>query len=292
VAILVACECGQQFQTQDENAGRRARCPDCGRTLLVPKPGSFPDEEFAHLQPVPKAGKGPGVGLVLAILGGGGLLVIPCLIALLLPAVQAAREAARRAQCVNNLKQIGLAMHNIHSAKDAFPPAAILDKNGKPLLSWRVAILPYIEQNSLYQQFHLDEAWDSPHNLSLLPRMPAVYMCPSLPPPGPGLTPYQAVVGPKAMFTGGEKGVQLREITDGTSNTLMVVEATQTVPWSAPQDVSPIPGMPMAGLGSKHPGMFNALFADGSVHPLSNKLNPAVLSALFTRDGGEVVSGW
>ena len=82
-------------------------------------------------------------------------------IALLLPAVQSAREAARRAQCVNNLKQIGLAFHNYHSANNAFPRAAITDKQGKPLLSWRVAILPYIGQQGLYNRFNLDEPWDS-----------------------------------------------------------------------------------------------------------------------------------
>src|SRR3954471_10743597 len=84
------------------------------------------------------------------------IAIIAVLIGLLLPAVQAAREAARRSQCVNNEKQIGLAMHNYHSALNQFPPGAIVGKDGKPLLSWRVAILPYVEQGDLYNQFHLD----------------------------------------------------------------------------------------------------------------------------------------
>src|SRR5208337_936304 len=102
----------------------------------------------------------------------------PVLIALLLPAVQSAREAARRAQCVNNIKQIMLAMHNYISANNAFP-RDITDKNGKPLLSWRVAILPYVEQGVLFDKFKLDEPWDSPHNQELLKYMPLVYQCPS-----------------------------------------------------------------------------------------------------------------
>ena len=107
------------------------------------------------------------------------IAIIAVLIALLLPAVQSAREAARRAQCVNNLKQIGLAMHNYASANGGFPPAAIVDPRGKPLLSWRVAILPYLDANPLYAKFKLDEPWDSPHNKELLKYMPAVYGCPS-----------------------------------------------------------------------------------------------------------------
>ena len=102
----------------------------------------------------------------------------PVLIALLLPAVQSAREAARRAQCVNNIKQIMLAMHNYISANSSFP-RDITDKNGKPLLSWRVAILPYVEQGVLFDKFKLDEPWDSPHNQELLKYMPLVYQCPS-----------------------------------------------------------------------------------------------------------------
>ena len=90
-----------------------------------------------------------------------------------------ARQAAIRSQCVNNEKQIGLAIHNYISVHESFPPAYTTDKAGKPLLSWRVLILPYIEQDALYKEFHLDEAWDSPHNKALIARMPAPYRCPS-----------------------------------------------------------------------------------------------------------------
>ena len=98
---------------------------------------------------------------------------------LMFPAVGAAREAARRAQCTNNLKQIGLAMHNYVAAhNNAFPAPALPGKDGKPALSWRVALLPYLEQQSLYDRFHLDEPWDSPHNKALIKEMPAVFTCP------------------------------------------------------------------------------------------------------------------
>ena len=129
------------------------------------------------------------------------------LIALLLPAVQSAREAARRAQCTNNLKQMALAMFNYESATGAFPKPALTDKDGKPLLSWRVAILPYIEQNGLYNRFHLDEPWDSPHNKELIKEMPQTFVCPSRFNVEPGSTTYRVFVGDGAFF---EKGKDTR----------------------------------------------------------------------------------
>ncbi|MBC7820403.1 MAG: DUF1559 domain-containing protein, partial [Planctomycetaceae bacterium] len=99
--------------------------------------------------------------------------------ALLLPAVQQAREAARRAQSKNNLKQIAIAMHNYHDVTKAFPPAANVDAKGKKLLSWRVHILPYVDQAPLYKQFHLDEPWDSEHNKQFIKQIPPVYVQPT-----------------------------------------------------------------------------------------------------------------
>ncbi len=213
------------------------------------------------------------------------------MVALLLPAVQSAREAARRAQCVNNLKQIGLAMHNYESANGTFPKAAITDKQGKALLSWRVAILPYIESGGLYQKFKLDEPWDSPHNKALLKEMPQTYQCPSRGTAEPFTTTYQGFVGKGAFFESG-KGTPLAQITDGTSNTLMVVEAKQAVPWTKPDDLPFDPGAAASffGAGSSHPGGFNAALADGSVRFLKTTTSPDVIRALITRNGGEVVA--
>ncbi len=213
----------------------------------------------------------------------------PVMVALLLPAVQAAREAARRAQCTNNLKQFGLAMHNYHSTFNHFPAAAITGDDGTPLLSWRVAILPYIEQAPLYEQFHLEEPWDSPHNKTLIDQMPPVYACPS----GtfqPGHTGYRVFVGAGAAFELTEPaGIQ--NFTDGTSNTLLVVEAEESVPWTKPEGIPFDPeANPSDQTGSKHPGGFNALFADGSVRFISDAVNEIVLKALITRAGSEVIS--
>ncbi len=214
------------------------------------------------------------------------------LIALLLPAVQSAREAARRAQCTNNLKQIALAMHNYHATTNTLPKPAITDKDGKPTLSWRVAILPYIEQQELYNRFHVDEPWDSPHNKALIKEMPVTYACPSRPPAEPGMTTYQTFVGPGALFEDG-KATGIADITDGTSNTIMFVEAKEAVTWTKPDDLKFDPGAAadesLYGGFSLHPGGFNTSFADGSVRFIKRSISPIVFKALITRNGGEVI---
>ena len=211
------------------------------------------------------------------------------LVALLLPAVQAVREAARRAQCTNNLKQIALAMHMYHDAAGHFP-GPIVGKDGKPLLSWRVAILPHIGQKALYDKFKLDEPWDGPHNKALLDEMPATFACPS----GtfrPGQTAYRGFFGPGAFFEKGRE-TSVANITDGTSNTIMVVESNEAVPWTSPD--SDLPFDPAArpslyGAGSSHPGGFNAAMADGSVRFIKNTIHPMTWKALITRAGGEAI---
>src|SRR5439155_18841087 len=136
--------------------------------------------------------------------------------------LQAGRTAAGRSQSVNYLRQIGLAMHNFHDVYSHFPPQAIRSREGKPLLSWRVAILPYIEQDHLYKQFHLDEPWDSEHNKQLLARMPDIFRASSQP-PGSTDTYYQGFTGRGTIFERGRE-VRFADITDGMSNTILVIE--------------------------------------------------------------------
>jgi len=219
----------------------------------------------------------------------GSVAVVGILIGLLLPAVQAAREAGRRAQSSNNMKQIILSMLNDESARGTFPPHANFDKQGKPLLSWRVHMLPYLEQDALYKQFHLDEPWDSEHNKVLIPLMPRVYSNPSSI-SRPGMANYLAVCGKGLMFDG-EKGRKIAEITDGTSNTIAVVEADsdRAVIWTKPEDWQFDLQHPMAGLGHAHPGGFNVALADGSVHFLSTNIDPKLFESMLTIAGGEVV---
>ncbi len=232
-------------------------------------------------------------GTVLSITQGGEksmqAATTGVLISMLLPAVQSAREAARRSMASNNLKQIGLAMHNHHDMYRKLPAQAITDDSGKPLLSWRVKLLPLIEQNGLYEQFHLDEPWDSPHNKQLIAQMPAAYARPGND-PSSGLTPYLAPVGEGTMWGTG-KAATFAAMRDGTSNTIMVVEAEDeaAVPWTKPADWEFDPNNLLEGVEDSRPGGFQVVLADGSSHFISNTIDPATLKALLTMAGGEPV---
>jgi prepilin-type processing-associated H-X9-DG protein len=204
-------------------------------------------------------------------------------------AVLRIREAAQRAQGQNNLKQLGLAMHNYLSANNTFPANAIYDKDGKALLSWRVMILPYIEQDGLYKEFRLDEAWDSPHNKKLLAKMPPTYKAPGAKTKHPHGTFYQVFHGTGAAFEG-KVGIGIADITDGTSNTILIVEAAKDVPWTKPEDLPFVAGKPLPKLGGVFPNDgFNAAFADGSVRFFKSTIKELSLEKMITRNGGEVL---
>ena len=234
-----------------------------------------------------------GKRLAIAGIVLGTLTTIVGVFLILFP--QESREATRRASCENNLKQIALAMHNYDDAHGTFPPAARYDANGKPLLSWRVLILPYLEgQQGLYEQFHFDEPWDSPHNKSLADRMPRVFQCETAQLPSPSLTTYQVIVDPRSMFTGEPTGVPFSSVSDGSSATLLIVEAASPVPWTKPEDLSLASPDPLLGMGSKHPGSIVAVRADGSIRSIKTSgeeaISPQDLRALVTRDGHEEVA--
>ena len=212
--------------------------------------------------------------------------------ALLLPAVQQAREAARRSQGKNNLKQLGLAFHNFHDVYRTFPASNSVDKKGKKLLSWRVHVLPFVEQAPLYQQFHLDEPWDSDHNKQFIKQIPPVYVSPNHSDLAKeGKTVYLVPTGEGAAFEGKE-GRAIREFLDGTSNTILAVEAhaDAAVIWTKPDDIVLDFKNPLKGLKGARAGGFHALFADGSVRFISDNINLETLKALFTRGGGETVN--
>ena len=224
--------------------------------------------------------------IIVAVCAGLGLLVCGG-VALLLPAVQQAREAARRSSCKNNLKQIALALHNYHEIHGTFPPAYIADKNGKPMHSWRVLILPYLEQQPLFDRYRFDEPWDGPNNRQLAAMMPDVFRCPSAPDGSPK-THYVVVVGPKTVFPGAES-IRFRQIKDGTSSTILTVESPEkAVHWMKPEDISPaefLRQMESAkGDGGYHGNGTHIGLADGSVRWLGDVSQQAIKKAI-TRDG-------
>jgi hypothetical protein len=259
--------------------------------------------------------KGQGMAITGIILGCFALVLsITALpIALIVPAVQKVREAAVRIQSANNLKQLSIAMMmyaDDHQGR--LPPAVVYDRQGKPLYSWRVLLLPYIENDHLYKQFHLDEAWDSPNNSKLLSAIPKAYSLPdSASPNDRTLTYYQVFDGPGAAFNSDRSGrlqpfqipgvsAQLMEsswvtrypasFTDGTSNTILIAEAADAVPWTKPVDLHFDPTGPLPSLGGPLHGDFSVVLADGQVRFVrKGGISQETLRALITANGGEAL---
>jgi beta-lactamase regulating signal transducer with metallopeptidase domain len=190
-------------------------------------------------------------------------------------------------ESLTNMKRIALAIMNYQMAHKTLPPQAICDATGRPLLSWRVAILPYLEEAELYNEFRRDEPWDSEHNRKLIARMPAALRNSML--KEPGKTNYLAVVGSECAFNGSPKGLGFASIPDGTSNTIEVVEANpdQAVEWTRPQDWNFDRNNPLKGLGAAWPDGWHAAYVDGHIKKFTRDAPPDTVGIAFTRRGGE-----
>jgi len=234
----------------------------------------------------------------------GGILFFLVLVLLLLPSTPAAREAARRMQCSNNMKQILLVFHNYYDEHGHFPPAYTVDDDGKPLHSWRVLILPYIEQKTLYDQIRLEEPWDSEHNRQFHSEAPTIFRCPSNPRSREdfqcptclhehvsllGSTTYSVIYGAETAFTGSQP-TRKEDITGGLSNTIFLVERRTPVNWMDPSREIPfataIKGVNVdaMGISSYHSGVVLAGFGDGRVQTVSETIDLEVLRVLLMRD--------
>jgi len=240
--------------------------------------------------------------------------IIGILAGLLLPAVQSAREAARRTQCQNNLKQIGLALHAYHAARERFPAGCLEWRPGptgpRRQLAWSVFLLPHLEQQPLYDSLDLSKAFDSPANAPAAATVLNVYLCPSaarttLRPSGRGACDYGGIYGerinspnnpPKGTMLY-EKAISIAQIRDGTSHTLIVSEDCQFTDgqWINGRNVFDqafaINAAPPGenDIRSEHPAGACGLLADGSVHFLTETMDLKVLGGICTRARGEVV---
>ena len=216
-------------------------------------------------------------------------------VGMLLPAVQAVRAAARRTTSMNNLRQLSLASHNFASNYQRLPSGDGPVRPGGPAVSWRVKILPFIEEGNLYEQYNFDEPWDSENNMKVAKQMPATFMNPQST-AQEGFTVYRGVGGVSGVMGVDDKGKSVRrtfgEITDGTSNTIMFVECPDhmAVPWTKPDGgIDPEKASPQQ-LQGNFSGGFNVSFCDGSTYFIASSLGTETFKALLGFDDGIVTS--
>jgi len=268
---------------------------DAGRR---PRDGDFDDRPRRR---PPR--KRMGTGAMLAIVGGIVLVCGGCLVGGGLYGVVSVRDAANRLKSSNNLKQIGLACHNYNDVYGELPSNTYTEA-GKPLLSWRVQLLPFLGYDYLYRQFKLDEPWDSPNNKALLASMPDQFVVPSTRGKTPaGFTHYRGFSSPGAVFdrrrvpgqgAPANGALPIALVKDGTDRTILVVEAADPVEWTRPDDLDASPGKPFPKLGGFYRGgKSQVLMVNGTVRQLRPDLPADTLRALITHSGGEPLPpGW
>ncbi len=204
-------------------------------------------------------------------------------------AVGPARAASYRAQSQNKLKQIAIAMLNYHDTHKHFPPAVVMGPDGKTPHSWRLELLPYMEvgKKNVYDRYKMDEPWDSPDNLKLIDEAADVFSVPGEQPSKD--CGYFLFVGPGTVFDPDQPPPKIRNIIDGTSKTIGVVEAKRNISWTKPEDIAYDPDKPLPDLGGFFEGGFDTSLMDASVHFFPTDLDEATLRALITRAGREPV---
>ena len=233
--------------------------------------------------------------LILGILLAFGLLGIASVAMAYSP-----RSAVHRMVCSNHLKQIAIALHNYHDAYGSFPPAYVADSSGRRMHSWRVLILPFLEEEKLYKQYAFDEPWDGPNNRKLLYHMPQIYACPSAIEHGKPTnhTSYLAVTGPTTAWPG-PMPCSFLEIQDGLSKTGLVIEHnSSSIPWLEPRDLALDDALAVLATGDidfasphrsesfffEYAGGRQVALADGSVLYVSVGVEQWVWAALLGTD--------
>lgn len=228
---------------------------------------------------------------ILLIVGGVAMFVMllcgGVMVALLVPAIGAARQAAARMQTGNNMKVIGLALHNYHADYHSLPPAYLTDASGNPTLSWRVLLLPYMNEKPLYDQFDLSQAWNSPANAALTSRRPSTFAKPNDDKLPADHTTFVAVRSPQSILADSTP-ISFAQVIDGLANTLAIVDhSAKSVVWTAPDDTSP-DEFYAAFKQSSAPVL--VLCCDGAVRAVSSgETSETNLRAYITRNGREPV---
>ncbi len=286
--------CGISTNVDDRFSGQSGPCSACGKTVTIP-----PFGRGAGAAPPAATGGGAIAALVLVVVvagmlfcGGAGLVMFRGLSA---AAPRPSVAVTASSQCKNNLKVLGVAMHNYHDTYRTFPPAYVADEEGTPMHSWRVLLLPFIGRRDLYEQYDFDEPWDSPNNSLLFSMTPSEFRCLEDALSGYEQTSYAMIVGP-GMLCDDESASRVADIKDGTSNTIMFVESHGSgIVWTEPRDLDAATMSFLINTGQMgelngHGDHVKAVFCDGTVHEFPDAIPPEIIREMATIGGGEVVA--
>ena len=293
--------CGSFTEVETQYAGQTGPCYSCGKPITVPYPAPAGRPVAAKRDSSASLGT---IGSIMALVAGG-MIAFVAVLALLMwimgPAISGGTATAQQSACQSNLKQIGLALDQYHQRFNSYPPAYVVDANGKRMHSWRVLILPFLGEQGLYAQYDMTQPWDSPNNIAVARRMPAVYGCPSdISADENSETSYLVVIGKGTAFPG-SKAVKKTQFTDSLGSTVLVVESHASgIGWSEPKDLDAsqmlflINGGTGKGGGaqeitSRHMGGASVLTADNEGHFLKDDVPSEYVEALLTIAGKDLV---
>lgn len=291
---FVCPHCGVATDVSEQYVGQTGPCANCGNPTTIPNPGGA----------TPSLSTSKKVFLILFI--GVGLLGAVLGVTLgWLPAIQDHQTMARLT-CASHLRQIALAIRAYEAANGCFPPAYVADRRGRPLYSWRVLLLPYLDKQDLADRFHYDEFWDSPRNQFVTDLMIGLFQCPAQPSTRSATTNYMMVVGPQTIARG-RQPVKITDITDDLADTILLVEvANSDIRWAEPKDL-PFDRMTFkinprrrdsAEISSYHPDGANVAFCaehadlqNGLVRFLKNSTDPYLIKSMLTISSREGKKG-
>ncbi|MFL5341365.1 MAG: DUF1559 domain-containing protein [Gemmataceae bacterium] len=235
----------------------------------------YDDDDYDRPRRRKKSGGSSGATIALVVGGVTLMLLIACGGALYFVLRGAKKigaglnEFGERATASQNAEEIYAAFDAYQNANGRFPPPYLKAKDGKPGLSWRVAILPFLDDpraKALHPMFKLDEPWDSPTNRPLLDQMPPVFLGPAG--SAPNQTRFRVFMGRETMFDPIRQGVRVQDVTDGLAKTILFVEAEQAVPWTKPEELEYDPKKPLPALHRALMNTYMVVAADGEIHDI------------------------
>lgn len=284
--------CGLETLVDDEFAGQAGPCAGCGKSVRVPPFAgqSAPNAGSAR----PRKAHTPSVILLVCAAVVAGLFTFSVLAWLVFPAAQGIVGSVQSLSCRGNLERIATALRLYESEHGSLPPAYVLGPDGKPWHSWRVLILPQLNERGLHQRYRFDEPWNGPNNSQLVNAMPECFACPSDPDARTkGESSYMVIVGPGTLFPG-TTSQSTGKISDDVSLTILVAESPVSgVVWTQPKDLDAtrmkfsVNGAMSGEVASLHPRGANVVMADGHAKFLSDLLPDAYLKGLTTTSGRE-----